>query len=280
MGSRIATNLINAGYSVTIWNRSPQPTKALAAQGATVAATPKQAAEQTDIVLSMLTDDNASKAVWLTPETGAVYGLTPNKIGIEMSTLSVKHTQALAKAITEQGASFIESPVVGSRPQAEAQKLICLVGGSADTLEQVQPLLSDISSAIHHVGQVGQGMAMKLAVNALFGIQVAALAELLAVLNQQGIASKQTMNCLSEIPVMSPAAKCAGSAIAAKKYVPLFPIHLVEKDFRYACQLSAQTPKQMYEQMPITAYIQRLYQSAIEQGYALDNITGIAQLFS
>ena len=236
----------------------------------------------------MLTDDTASKAVWLEPETGAIHGLTSAKTAVEMSTLTTTYTQYLAKAIDQTSAAFLTAPVVGSRPQAEAQKLVCLVGGDTETTEKVKPILSSTSSAIHHVENNSHAMALKLAVNALFGIQVAAIAELLSALSQQGIAPSQAMDLLSQIPVMSPAAIGAGGAIAAQRYAPLFPINLVEKDFRYAQQLlksertvePEQTTESKSQKMPITSAAHQLYQLALEKGYGSDNITGIAQLFS
>ncbi|MEL7332116.1 MAG: NAD(P)-dependent oxidoreductase [Cyanobacteria bacterium J06560_2] len=273
MGSRIAVNLISAGYSVTVWNRSSDPIKALVEHGAIAAATPRQAAEQADIVISMVTDNDASKSIWLAPETGALSGFDAHKIAIEMSTLTAQYTDSLAETFTTQKAAFLAAPVVGSRPQAEAKKLICLVGGEANTIAKVQPLLTSISGATHTFETARKAMAIKLAINALFGIQIAALSELLGTLQQQGLSPARVMECLSEIPVTSPAMKGAGMAIVAQKYAPLFPINLVEKDFRYAAELSSSA------QLPTTLATQKVYQGAIEKGYGSENITAIAQLF-
>jgi len=271
MGSRIATNLIKAEYPLVVWNRSVEPTKALAALGATVASTPKQAAEQATVVISMVTDNEASKAVWTTPETGALLGLAPSKVAVECSTLTTRWTQTLADKVAQAGSPFVAAPVVGSRPQAEAQKLISLVGGDTNTVGRVQPILKASSGAIHHVGTAAQAMAMKLAVNALFGIQVAALAELLGLLKQQGISPTEAMDCLGQIPVTSLAAKGAGASIVAQNYAAMFPIHLVEKDFRYACESG--------ENAPATVAIQQMYKEAIAKGHGEENITAIARLF-
>ena len=271
MGSRIATNLLGAQYPVTVWNRSTQPVEALSSLGATVAHTPKQAAEETDVVISIVTDDDASKAVWAAPDTGAIFGLTADKIAIEMSTLTASWAEELAHTISQQGSKFLAAPVVGSRPQAEAQKLISLVGGDASTLEKVSAILASSSAAIHYIGSVPQAMTMKLAVNALFGIQVAAIAELLGLLKQQGIIPTAAMDCLSQLPVTSPAAKGAGTLMTAENHTPMFPIHLVEKDFRYACAGGINTPT--------TTAIRQIFQAAIAQGYGNENITAIAHLF-
>jgi 3-hydroxyisobutyrate dehydrogenase-like beta-hydroxyacid dehydrogenase len=174
MGSRMVQNLLNADYQVVVYNRTAAKIQSLIDGGALYAATPKAAAEQADIVISMVTDDDVSRRIWLDPETGALLGLNKDRIAIESSTLTIGWTRELASTIEQRGAMFLDAPVVGSRPQVEAGKLIYLVGGKAEILEQVQAILSSAGAAvIHHIGTIGQGMAMKLAVNTLFGVQVA-----------------------------------------------------------------------------------------------------------
>jgi 3-hydroxyisobutyrate dehydrogenase len=271
MASRLVQNLINAQYSVTVYNRTADKLKPFLDQGVTYAATPRGAAERADIVISMVTDDQASRSVWLHPKTGALLGLKQDAVAIESSTLTVDWVKELAGVIG--GAAFLDAPVVGSRPQAEAGKLIYLVGGAAETLSQVQPVLSSAGAAmVQHVGSVGQGMAMKLAVNMLFGVQVAALAEAIAMLKQQGIPADKAMACLGELPVTSLAAKVAGSLMVADQHAPLFPIALVEKDFRYTLQSTRVV-------LPTAKAVQAVYQMAIDHGLGEQNITAVAHLF-
>jgi 3-hydroxyisobutyrate dehydrogenase len=276
MGSRVAQNLLQSGYHVVVYNRTADKATSLVQQGALYAATPKEAAAQADVVISMVTDDEGSRSIWLDPEIGAAAGLRNDSIAIESSTLSLVWTKELAAAIESQGVAFLDAPVVGSRPQAEAGTLIYLVGGRAETLAQVHDVLLSVSSTVHHVGAIGQGMAMKLVVNALFGIQVVALAEIMGLLTKSGITSTEAMACLGELPVLSPAAKGAGNLMLANHHAPLFPIDLVAKDLRYVLQ-SAQA---MQATMPTAAAVQEIYQQAIAQGYGSNNITGVAQLFT
>ncbi|MCA1995243.1 MAG: NAD(P)-dependent oxidoreductase [Coleofasciculus sp. S288] len=277
MGIRIAQNLLKANHQVVVYNRTAEKTMPLINQGAVYASTPREAAEQGEIVIGMVTDNDASRTIWLSPETGAVAGLSKDSIAIESSTLTVAWIKELAAAIESRRAAFLDAPVVGSRLQADAGKLIYLVGGKAETLAQVQNiLLSAGSSTIHHVGDIGQGMAMKLAVNALFGIQVAALAEIIGMLTRNGITSAKAMECLGELPIISPAAKGAGSLMLMNNHAPMFPVHLVEKDFRYVIQ----TAQSVDAPVPTSTAIRDIYQGAIAQGYGDDNITGIVQLFT
>ncbi|MEM7648047.1 MAG: NAD(P)-dependent oxidoreductase [Cyanobacteria bacterium P01_A01_bin.70] len=274
MGSRIAQNLLNAQHSVVVYNRTAERVQSLVQQGAKFAATPRTAAAEADMVISMVTDDQASRSVWLDADIGAAQAVSEAAIAIESSTLTVEWVKELGAALHQQGTDFLDAPMVGSRPQAEAGKLTYLVGGDAATLARSQAVLSDAGAArVHAVGAVGQGTAMKLAVNALFGIQVAALAEVLNGLAQQGLSHDAALACLGELPIMSPAAKLAAELMRANTHAPLFPISLVEKDFRYGVQ-SAQAVK---AKTPITAAVGEVYRTAIAQGYADDNITGIIQ---
>jgi 3-hydroxyisobutyrate dehydrogenase len=276
MGSRMAQNLLNANYPVVVYNRTAAKVQSLIDRGALYAATPKAAAAQAEIVISMVTDDDVSRSIWLDPETGALSGLRQDQIAIESSTLTIGWTRELANTIEQQGVMFLDAPVVGSRPQVEAGKLIYLVGGKAEVLEQVQPIfLSAGGAVVQHLGAISQGMAMKLAVNTLFGVQVAALAEILGLLDKQGITSIKAMECLGELPVTSLAAKMAGSLMVANNHAPLFPIGLVEKDFRYVLQ-TAQTKNAA---IPVATTIYHIYQEAIDKGFGNNNITGVVQLF-
>lgn len=276
MGSRIVQNLLEAKYQVTIYNRTAEKVKPLLDRGAIYAATPKEAADRSDIVISMVRDDEASREVWLDPKTGAILGLGKEAIAIESSTLTIEWTIELAAAIERHGATFLDAPVVGSRPQAEAGKLIYLVGGKAEVLTEAEPLLLAAGGAIvHHLGSIGRGMAMKLAVNALFGVQIAALAEIIGLLDKQGISSDRAMACLGELPIISPAAKVAGSLMVANNHAPLFPIDLVEKDFRYVLQ----TAQASEASMPVSTAIHDIYQTAIDRGFGNNNITGVVRLF-
>jgi 3-hydroxyisobutyrate dehydrogenase len=277
MGSRIIQNLLKAQHQVVVYNRTKDKVTPLLDQGATYAPTPRSAAAQAEIVISMVTDDQVSRSVWLDEETGAVNGLAQGAVAIESSTLTVDWVKELGTVIQNQGAGFLDAPIVGSRPQAEAGKLTYLVGGSSETLASVQEILAAVGGAnIYAVGDVGQGTAMKLAVNMLFGVQVAALAEVLGMLHRQGIPSAKAMEYLGELPVISPAAKLAGGLMVNHNHAPLFPIALVEKDFRYVVK----SAHAVDAEAPIALAMGEMYQDAIEKGYGADNITGIIQLFS
>jgi 3-hydroxyisobutyrate dehydrogenase len=275
MGSRMAHKLLEAGHQVSIFNRTPSRAQALIQAGAIFAATPKEAAECSEMVISMVTDDLASRHIWLEKDTGAIHGLRSNSIALESSTLTLAWVNELAAAISSTGAGFLDAPVAGSRPQAEAGQLIYLVGGAANHLERVKPILEVMGGRIEHIGPVGHGMTMKLVVNALFAVQVAAVAELLGFVGNAGLDKARAVGILAEMPVMSPAAKVAGLQMLAKNFAPMFPIDLVEKDLRYLIE----SARAVNTDIPSAQSTQALFARAQVAGYGADHISGVAQLF-
>lgn len=275
MGSRMAMVLLKTGHTVTVWNRSADKTKPLAAAGANVADTPRAAAQGADFAISMVRDDHASRQVWLAEETGALAGLAKHAIVIESSTVTVTWVQELSNACAAAGLACIDAPVAGSRPQAEAAQLIYFVGGDASTVTKAEPILKTMSAAVHHVGSVGSGAALKLAINSLFGVQVAVIAELIGLIRRCGLDVAKAIEIIAATPVCSPAVKAAANAMLTGNFAPMFPLELVAKDFSYALDMAITNDAQA----PLTQAAARVFAMAIAQGYGTDNITGVVQLY-
>ena len=275
MGSRMAGNLRRAGHTVTVWNRDSSKVTPLVALGAVIAGTPKAAVSGAEIVIAMVRDDEASRQVWLDSESGAFGGVDRQAIAIESSTLSVGWIKTLSAAAAARGVSFLDAPVVGSRPQAEAAQLIFLAGGDPGVVARAEPALKAMGIAVHHVGPNGAGAAMKLGINALFGIQVAALAELLALLRLRGVSPARAAEIIGSTPVASPAANAAAQSMLAGAFAPMFPIELVEKDFGYVAEMS----NGLDAPTPIAAAARAVVNRAIDAGFRADNITGIVRLY-
>jgi 3-hydroxyisobutyrate dehydrogenase len=275
MGSRMATRLLEAGHTVKVYNRTTEKVKPLVAKGALPAATPKEAAQGAEIVISMVRDDDASKAVWLSENTGAIHGLSQDAIAVESSTLTNAWVQELAGQLKKAKAHFVDAPVVGSRPQAEAGQLIYLVGGSDEVVAKLQPVLSSMGGSVQHVGATGTGTTMKLTVNALFGIQLAALGELLGFVERAGVEAGKALEVLGATPVLSPAAKGGGTLMTNKQFAPMFPIELVEKDFGYVVKGA----NEVKSNMPMSSAARKVYQQAINQELGGENISAVVKLF-
>ncbi|MGB5635058.1 MAG: NAD(P)-dependent oxidoreductase [Waterburya sp.] len=275
MGSRMALSLLKAGHKVTVWNRSLGKTESVEKAGAKVAETPRTAVKDADFAIAMLRDDEASKQVWLDSETGALAGLSQNAVAIESSTLTVAWTKELGQHFQEHNRAFLDAPVAGTRPQADVAKLIYFVGGDTEVVAKAHPILEAMGSVIHHIGSVGSGMTIKLAVNALFGTQIAILGELIGLMRGCGLDEAQAVNILTSTPVCSPAAKAAAGGILARNFSPMFPIKLVEKDLNYGIKMAQVNNVKL----PLVEATQHIFTKAIQQGYGDNNITGIAQLY-
>lgn len=273
MGSRVAANLLKAGHILSVYNRSAKAADALATAGARVATTARDAVKDADYIISMLRDDDAARAVWLDGNDAAMAGVKPGALLMESSTVTPTWTAALAKAAHTAHARFIEAPVLGTRPQAEAGQLIYLIAGDAKDFDDAKTVLATAGGAFHHTGAIGTASVMKLAVNAQYGVQVAIWAETLSLLEKQGIATADAVAIINSLPTTSPAMQMAGKLISAGNYVPLFPIDLVEKDFSYARELATQSGLSL----GVLVATQALYAHAKAQGFAADNIVGVKQ---
>jgi 3-hydroxyisobutyrate dehydrogenase-like beta-hydroxyacid dehydrogenase len=275
MGSRMAANLMNAGHAVTVWNRNPARAAQLVASGAKLASTPRTAAMGANIVIAMVRDDAASRAVWLDPSTGALAGMSRDAIAIESSTLTVNWVRELSAAAAKLGVAFLDAPVAGSRPQAEAGQLIYFVGGEASVFARVEPVLKVMGGAVHHAGATGSGAGVKLMVNALFGIQLATMGELIGFAKKLELDPMKAIDILGATPVCSPAAKLAAGAMLAGNFTPMFPIELVEKDFGYVVDEAYR----IGATVPVSLATRAVFGYAKSDGLGEENITGIAKLF-
>ncbi|MDZ7920703.1 NAD(P)-dependent oxidoreductase [Rhodoferax sp.] len=276
MGSRMATQLLKAGYPVTVWNRDPAKAGPLLQHGATLAASPREAVQHAAVVISMLTDDSAARGVWLDAHTGAVGGLLPSAVAIECSTVSPVWVRQLSEAVQSRSAQLLDAPVVGSRPQADAAQLVLMVGGTGDALEQVRPVLATMAAKVLHVGAVGQGAVLKLAVNALFAAQLHSVAELLGFLTRNGYAPDHAAHLLGEFPIVAAPIAGAANMMATGKTAPLFTIDLMEKDLGYLLD----TARASGAELPSADKARAAFQRAQQRGLGGTNVTGLAAVFA
>jgi 3-hydroxyisobutyrate dehydrogenase len=273
MGSRMAGRLLAAGHTVSVWNRSAEAAEPLVKAGATLASTPREAAQGAEFVLSMLRDNAASQEVWLNPLSGALSGMGAASVAIECSTVSHDWIVALGKRAQALGIPLIDAPVSGSLPQAEAGELVFLVGGENAAVEAAKPVLAAMGSSLHHVGALGCGALVKLATNALLGVQVTALAEMFAMLAANAVNLDSAFEAMAATPVFSAAARRSASSMATESFTPQFPVALIEKDFGYFIE-AAQSGA-----APTITAARQVFSSAIEQGLGGLNMTSVVSLY-
>lgn len=275
MGSRMARRLIGRGETLRVWNRSPAPVAAIAQEGAVAADSPRAAAEGADVVITMLADDSAARAVWLDPERGAVLGLKAGALAVECSTVTTDWIAELGQAVAARGASLIDAPVSGSLPQAEAGQLIFMLGGPAETVERAKPLLEPMAAALHHIGPLGHGSRFKLAVNLLLGTQIAAMAEVLGALARDGFDEKAAVEMLSGFPVMSPAAAIYARLMAERRRAAFFSVDLIAKDLGYA--VKAANEKGLAA--PVAQAALAVFREAAAAGLGRENASSVRSLY-
>ena len=233
MGTGMARRLLAAGFPLTVYNRSLERARAVGADGAEVAGSPRAAAERADLVFSMVSDDAASRAMWDGDE-GALAGARPGSVLVECSTITVERARELAAAAERARCSFVDAPVTGSRAQAAAGELVFLVGAADADLARIRPALEAMSRSIVHLGPVGSGALVKLVNNFLGGVQAASLAEALAIIERSPLDRDRTLDVLVNGAPGSPILKTLVSRIRADDFTPNFYLHLLAKDVRYA----------------------------------------------
>jgi 3-hydroxyisobutyrate dehydrogenase len=233
MGGGMAKRLANAGFPLAVFNRDRAKAEPFAALGARILATPREAAEGANVLIGMVADDEASRAVWLGPE-GALAGAAAGSVCIESSTITLDCIRELATAAAERGCEFLDAPVTGTKPHAASGELTFLVGGQAATLEKVRSLLATMSKAIVHLGPVGSGALIKLINNFICGVQVASLAEALVMIERSGLQRAQALEILTNGAPGSPLLKLVAGRMTAGDYTPNFALRLMAKDLNYA----------------------------------------------
>ena len=276
MGSRMAANLLKAGHSLQVWNRNPARTDGLQSLGAVVAGSPREAATGAELVLAMLRDDPASEQVWLDPDTGAALGMTETAVAVDCSTLSPAWVRRLASTLADRGIPLLDAPVAGSLPQAEAAQLIFLAGGDSAALERIRPLLLTMGATVHHTGDNGSGATIKLAVNGMLGIQIAAFAEIIGMLKAANIDPARALDIMSSTPVISPAAKGYATMMVAGNAPLLFSVALAEKDLGYVTD----TAGSVGQTVPDSAAVREVMQAAIAQGLGDNNVSELWRLYA
>lgn len=237
MGTGMARRLMGAGFSVAVYNRSRARAEPLAAEGARMADTPRAAAEGADVIIGMVADDVASRAIWLDAD-GALAGVKRGALCIDCSTLTVAWVAELARAAAAAGVELVDAPVTGSKGPAAAGELKFLVGASPAGFERARPVLQPMSRSITHLGPVGSGAFVKLVNNFLSGVQVAAFAEALAWIERGPVDPAKALAVITEGAPGSPIVRLMQARMVPRDYAPNFLLRLMAKDLAYAVEES------------------------------------------
>jgi 3-hydroxyisobutyrate dehydrogenase len=238
MGHGMAGRYLEAGFTVSVWNRSKAKAEDLIVRGARWATSPEDAAIDADAVVSMVADDEASSAVWLTKD-GAAATMKAGALAIECSTVSYRHALELAQELRGRGLIYIDSPVAGLPDAAASGKLTMLVGADAADLERARPYLAPLSTTIRHFGAVGTGTVYKLINNLMGAIQIAGIAEGLAIAEQAGLDMKLVQEAIETGVAASPQVIRHSKRMVARNFSgATFTAALRHKDAAYAVALA------------------------------------------
>jgi 3-hydroxyisobutyrate dehydrogenase len=281
MGGGMAQNLLKAGFPLTVYNRTRAKAEPLAALGAKVAASPREAAASAEVVIAMVGDDAASRAVWLgDPSTGsgrsdgALAVAQAGAVLVECSTLSLEWVRELAGRCAALGIDFLDSPVTGSKEAAAAGELKLMVGGEAAALERARPALEAISAQIAHFGASGAGALIKLINNLMAATQVAVLAEGLNLAERGGLDMEQVVEFLSNAAPGSPVVKGKAARVARREYADTqFALRWMHKDVTYALRAA----DEFGAPMPTLAAVRELYRMARNLGLDDQDFAAVAE---
>src|ERR1700716_3110078 len=238
MGHGMAGRYLEGGFTVAVWNRSKSKAEDLIGRGARWAQSPADAAEGANAIVTMVADDEASRAVWLGKD-GAAATAKPGTLAIECSTVSYGHALDLARELRGRGLVYIDSPVTGLPDAAAAGKLTLLVGAEPADLEKARPFLAPLSTTIRHFGPVGSGTVYKLINNLMGAIQIAGLAEGLAIAEQAGLDMKLVLEAIETGVAASPQVIRHSKRMVARDFSgATFTAALRHKDAAYAVALA------------------------------------------
>ena len=238
MGHGMAGRYLDAGFTVAVWNRSKAKAEDLIARGVRWTASPADAADGADAVVTMVADDGASRAVWL-GQDGAATNMKPGALAIECSTVSYQHALDLARDLRGRGLIYIDCPVTGLPQAAAAGKLTLLVGADAADLDRARPYLAPIGNVIRHFGAVGTGTVFKLINNLIGAVQIASLAEGIAMAECAGLDMNLVAEALATGAVASPQVIRHSKRMVARDFSGAsFTTALRHKDAAYAVALA------------------------------------------
>jgi 3-hydroxyisobutyrate dehydrogenase len=233
MGIGMGGRLLGAGFPLKVYNRTAERAKPIVERGAVRVSSPAEAAADSDVVIAIVSDDKASREVWL-GDDGALAKMKKGAVPIDSSTMSPRWAREWAKIAKEHGLNALDAPVTGSKPQAASGELIFLVGGDAEALERARPVLTVMSRRIAYMGPSGSGALMKLINNFLAAVQAASLGEAIALIERSGLNREAALDILYNGAPGSPLIKTVGARMTAHDYAVNFFLRLMEKDLSYA----------------------------------------------
>ena len=273
MGAPMAANLLKAGYNLTVYNRTRNKEISLVNKGAKRANSPKEAAIAADVVFTNLSD-SADVAEVVLGNTGVIYGMKAGSILIDLSTISPKTTKHIAQELAKKDIEMLDAPVSGGSEGAINATLSIMVGGKADILEKVMPLLETMGKSITLVGPIGSGQITKAINQTILAGTYNSVAEGIVLGLAAGIDIKSALNAVSGGAAASWVLDNRAENMINDNYPLGFKTSLYKKDLGIALE----TAKELGVAMPVAAYVEQLETSLVKRGYGDEDISNIARI--
>jgi 3-hydroxyisobutyrate dehydrogenase-like beta-hydroxyacid dehydrogenase len=261
MGGGVARRLLAAGHELHGWNRTPEKAAPLVAEGLVLEESPRAVAEQADVVFTMVTNVPALRAVG-EGEDGIIAGLGPGKVWVDMTTAAPAVSRELAERVQETGADMVDAPVSGSVSTLEEGRVSIMVGGNEETFRRVEPILLDIGPKVTRVGDNGQALLLKIAINLSLHVQMVAFCEGLLLAEKDGIDREVALDVMLGSVIASPMLKYRAPFNLDMPDEAWFNVNMMQKDMLLALEAG----RQLDVSMPTTAITNELLTAARAMG--------------
>jgi len=275
MGGPMAANIARAGYPLTVYNRTASKTEPLRELGARVAASPKEAAEYSDVVVTMLSEGRAVEQV-VFAQDGLLAGARAGLVIIDMSTIAPDETRSIAARLSPHQVKMLDAPVMGSTGPAAAGTLGIMVGGEEEVFQAQRDLLGVMGKDLYYLGSQGSGAQMKLSMNLLVAAQLASLCEAMVMASKAGLDLAQAGQIIASSGIASNLISRKVANIVKQDYTPAFALKHIHKDLG----LIVRTAESVGAAIPVTSLIHQLYTAAREQGHGEEDSAALFYLLA
>ena len=274
MGQGIASNILKAGYPLTIYNRTSEKVEEFVQKGAKQASTPREVAENSEILIIMVWDVPALKTV-MEGSDGVVAGAHKGLTVIDMSTMMPAISKWEAAQLAEKGAEFLDAPVHGTKGEVHAGGLWLMAGGKKEVFEKMIPIFKVLCETYHYVGSTGQGSVLKLCGNLLVSSLVAALCEALVLAVKAGIKPSDALQLWGESDFKSPLLEGFGKAVCQRNFDVSFHLRTMVKDTDYVRKFA----EELGYPVPVSSNVHEIYKMAQSMGWGEENASAVIKLF-
>jgi 3-hydroxyisobutyrate dehydrogenase-like beta-hydroxyacid dehydrogenase len=275
MGTAMATRILQAGYPLTVYNRSAGKSEPVANLGAEVASSPRALAQAAEVIILMVTGPEAvNDLLW--GADGAASVLNENKVLINMSSVAPKYTRELVEKLAPTGVTFIDAPVSGTKKPAQEGTLVVLAGGREDQVKELEPLLLTMGKKVIYCGPAGQGSMMKMVINLLLGLMMEGCAEALNFGKLGGLDLEAMLDTVFSGAMNAPMFQGKAANLRDGSYPPAFPLKHLAKDAKFVVD----TAFEIGAPVPAGQMLLHLYRTGVAQGWGDEDISAIARVLA